>query len=150
MVSVDLKDFVAESNRIEGIHRVKPHEIEAHQALLRRGALTIPAIVEFVWTICQAPLRREIGMNVYVGNHVPPPGGPDIVDALDKLLIQISEDKISPYEGHHAYETLHPMSDGNGRSGRAIWAWHMKLRGEDPLRLGFLHSWYYQSLENSR
>ncbi len=145
-----LKDFVAESNRIEGIYRVKQHEYDAHRSLLCRPALTIPAIVEFVHVICQAPLRREIGMNVYVGNHVPPPGGPDIVDALDKLLIQISEDKISPYEGHHAYETLHPFGDGNGRSGRAIWAWHKKLRGEDPFRLGFLHEWYYESLQANR
>ncbi len=146
-----LKDFVAESNRIESIFRApKSHEIEAHRTLLCRPALTIPAIVEFVHVICQARLRREFGMDVFVSEHCPPPGGPDIVDSLDKLLIQISEDKLTPYEGHHAYETGHFFMDGNGRSGRAIWAWHKKLRGEYPFRLGFLHEWYYASLQENR
>jgi Fic family protein len=36
--------------------------------------------------------------------------------------------------------------DGNGRSGRAIWLWQM-LRQEGGAPLGFLHHFYYQTLE---
>jgi hypothetical protein len=35
-----------------------------------------------------------------------------------------------------------PTTDGNGRSGRALWLWCM--RGRAPL--GFLHQFYYQTL----
>ena len=52
--------------------------------------------------------------------------------------------------GQCAYEMLHPFMDGNGRSGRALWAWMMLRLGQDPFALLFLHRFYYQTLENSR
>lgn len=42
------------------------------------------------------------------------------------------------------------LMDGNGRSGRAIWAWMRLKENRDPFQLGFLHSFYYESLENYR
>ena len=37
--------------------------------------------------------------------------------------------------------------DGNGRSGRALWLWQMVNQHNYDMRLGFLHLWYYQSLQ---
>jgi Fic family protein len=37
--------------------------------------------------------------------------------------------------------------DGNGRTGRMLWAWHMKHQGRDPFLRPFLHTWYYQTLQ---
>ena len=37
--------------------------------------------------------------------------------------------------------------DGNGRSGRILWAWQMIEHNINPgLSLGFLHTFYYQAL----
>lgn len=80
------------------------------------------------------------GLNVVVGRYRPPLGGPNIRATLQKLLRHPHD----PYLIHQAYEALHPFTDGNGRSGRALWL-HM-MGGPDAVPLGFLHTWYYQSL----
>ena len=138
---IKLADFVRESNRIEGIRR-KPltAEIAAHRDFLASdGAL---AELEHFVSIVQpgAVLRRSAGMNVRVGNHVAPPGGPGIETELRRLLAMTA----TPYQRHCAYETLHPFMDGNGRSGRVLWL--RDMGGLSCAPLGFLHHWYYQSL----
>ena len=89
-----------------------------------------------------AILRDKEGYNVRVGSYYPPKGGPQIRVNLDRLLNASLE--LGPYKTHIEYEKLHPFTDGNGRSGRALWAWQMRY-----FPLGFLHHWYYQSLGNS-
>ena len=100
---------------------------------------------------CQpnAVLRATTDIHgVRVGNHIAPPSGPKIVEEFDLLLKQIANDALTQWAAHVAYETLHPYTDGNGRSGRAVWLWHMQSRGEldRALALGFLHTFYYQTL----
>lgn len=87
-------------------------------------------------------------MDVRVGNHIAPRGGPDIQVRFDSLIEQINCGLLTAYEAHLAYETLHPFMDGNGRSGRAVWLWHMLRDGRDTgaLYRGFLHTFYYQTL----
>ena len=139
-----LEDFVRESNRIEGIQRdPTEEEIWAHERLLALDKITVPDLEAFVAVIQPgATLRREVGLDVRVGNHIAPPGGPIIEVQLADLLAG----DLGAYKKHCIYETLHPFMDGNGRSGRALWLWQMG--GEAPI--GFLHRFYYQTLDAVR
>lgn len=143
----DIANFVRESNRIEGILREPTaDEIKSFVALLALRRPAISDVEEFV-SVYQpgAVLRRLPGMDVRVGQHIAPPGGPGIVDAL-WVILRDTADGLHPHEAHVRYEMLHPFTDGNGRSGRAVWAWGMK-RYRRGFPLGFLHHFYYQTLE---
>jgi hypothetical protein len=145
----DLVNFVTESNRIEGIHR-KPTvaELRAHCVFLAADYVTISDLEALVRTVAPGkPLRDQPGMNVRVGNHVAPPGGPNVTAALHFVLDE-ANGFVDPHAVHLRYETLHPFMDGNGRSGRALWLWQM-LNQHDArhaIRMGFLHLFYYQTL----
>ena len=146
-----LEKFVAESNRIEGYNRAPyQKELEAHTTLLELPVIGIPDLEKFVSTVSTGRLRHYVGMDVQVGSHVPMRGGPKIVSELLLLLYDINHQLVDPYEGHLLYENLHPFTDGNGRSGRALWLWSMQKYNKLHLamNLGFLHNFYYQTLES--
>lgn len=146
-----LMNFIRESNKIEGIRRPPTAaEIVATKEFLKQPSLTIRAVSDLV-SVYQpdAIFRNKPGLNVRVGEHYPPPGGAGIKKALQDLLDKINKEEISPYYTHHLYETLHPFTDGNGRSGRAVWLWQMYKKGlVTYISLGFLHAFYYQTLQN--
>jgi hypothetical protein len=147
-----LRDFLVQSNQIEGIDGVSDDEIDAAEDFLARAKLTTADVQRYVYATAghDATLRARPGMNVSVGSHLPPHGGPWIIASMDELLDKINIGSINAYEAHIEYETLHPFMDGNGRSGRLIWLWHT-LRGQAWLPpLGFLHRWYYDSLNYAR
>ena len=149
---MSLKEFVRESNRIEGMyHPPTDAEVEAHAEFLLHPGIMIPELERFVGVIQPgARLRNCIGLNVRVGDHFPPRGGSEIVGALSDILYDVS--RSTPYQIHQRYETLHPFTDGNGRSGRVLWLWMHKQSGRLNMALarGFLHSWYYESLSGGR
>lgn len=147
MIHFSDKDFVRESNRIEGILRdPTDEEMAEFRRFIELEAVTVADLVRFV-SIYQprfpvAVLRSSPGVpGVRVGNHIAPPSGPDILDRLDHLVRCANARSMNAWEVHTAYEQLHPFTDGNGRSGRMLWRWQM---GKAPL--GFLHRFYYQTL----
>jgi hypothetical protein len=144
--------FVVESNRIEGIHRDPlDREISAHETFLELPEVTVPALERFVDAVAGASLRTLPGMNVIVGPHKPPPGGPKIEAELSELLGSITNPGLAtPWEIHVEYESLHAFTDGNGRSGRALWAWQTLREGRDPFALPFLRRVYYDALDWGR
>ena len=150
---MNLEDFVRESNRIEGIERAAAlaheaeqfaREVEITQTFITLTRPTVLDLENFVFVcteMCAHPavLRRRVGMDVRVGTYAPPPGGHMIEVRLAALLEDMGA--VDAYQTHLAYEHLHPFTDGNGRSGRALWLW--QIGGHAPL--GFLHSFYYQT-----
>jgi len=142
---MNIEKFVRESNKIEGIHRDPiDDELEMTMYFMKLEDVTVRDLENFVAVFQPgAVLRRQVGQNVSVGGYVPHPGGPSIEKKLQYLLDDI-ENGLSPWRGHVDYEKLHPFTDGNGRSGRMLWAWQM---GPDEVDLGFLHTFYYQTLQ---
>jgi hypothetical protein len=145
----ELEAFVRESNKIERIDVTTQAHVDAHLVFLARP-VTVQSLIDLVAVLqSDARFRNKIEIpGVRVGDHVAPPSGYKIEDQLREVL------KIAdPWHQHIAYETLHPFTDGNGRSGRALWLHRYVSEPERDrwaLRRGFLHSWYYHTLSGVR
>lgn len=140
-------DFIRESNKIEGITRpVSVEEMIEYERFMALPIVTGKDVVDFVKVYQpDAKLRYASGLNVYVGNYCPPPGGSAILYQFESIIQNINSGEYTPYRVHQDYEHLHPFTDGNGRSGHMLWMWMMR-----KAPLGFLHTWYYQSLAENR
>lgn len=138
-----LMEFAKESNRIEGITNAEANErmFQKLEAFLKFKELTAVRVCGFnEWGV----LRRNAGMNARIGERSCLPGGDSLKHHFTLIIHTLSE--RSPFVNHVDFEKLHPFTDGNGRTGRAIWLWQMVRQYDYDLSLGFLHKWYYQSL----
>lgn len=143
--------FVRESNGIEGIkpNFDKEFRIEEHMwAFLALDKMTLDDLLALLHVFePTAQLRDKEGMDVRVGGRIPPVGGPYIRAELEDMIASLNiEIPGPPFEWHQDFECLHPFTDGNGRTGRAIWLWQMVRQGYDG-EPGFLWTWYMQSLK---
>lgn len=143
-----IRAFLTESNHIEGIYRPPTDvELEAFNRFMKSPVPTAATLGDLQAVFApRMPIRERLGMDVRVGKYVAPTGGPLIVRRLNTLLWRM-RDGSDPWSTHVAFEMLHPYCDGNGRTGRMLWAWHMRALGRDPFALPFLHRFYYQTLE---
>jgi hypothetical protein len=142
-------DYITESNSIEQIFRYPTdQEIEEMDCFLDRDTMTIEELQKFVSVYePTASLRDKYGMNVRVGKYYPPYGGPGIREDLQALLN--NQSKWSSHKLHVEYELLHPFSDGNGRSGRALWLWRRLNERHMKNYSPFLLEFYYQTLHEA-
>ncbi len=141
-----LREFIRESNHIEGIYREPTtEEVNIARAFLNPAQTSVDDLIAAVDVFEPgAKLRDKTGMDVRIGKHIAPKGSPEILLRLINLLAHMQD--YDPHTMHLAYEYLHPFTDGNGRSGRLLWLWMMVKRDGQMPPLGFLHSFYYQTL----
>jgi len=96
----------------------------------------------------QAGSYRTI--NVRVGNYVPP-RHEDVSPLMFELLEWWNSDsqKLSPVLSssilHYRFEDIHPFSDGNGRTGRALALWDLYRRGFDSHYLFSVDEYYWEN-----
>ena len=155
MCYIEAEDFIRESNLIEGITLAPTQEeVEMYKHFMSLTEITIWDLKEFV-QVNEPEARLRDCVSVPTpwtqlpggDTHQYPQSGPDIRDNLQGLLTGIHRGGCwnDAYWTHVCYERLHPFTDCNGRSGRMLWKWMM---GDTHTKC-FLHTYYYQSLQNS-
>lgn len=153
-----LTKFLEESNEIEGIFLPRGmfnEQLEHLNAFINYQDISVKDILELAQTFQKtsrlppAELRSRKGMDVIVGGFRPIKGGPAVKNALEIFLTKINGysdciQNVMPLVRYIEYETIHPLIDCNGRTGRAIWAWLWNKRGYD-FSLGFLKKYHYET-----
>jgi hypothetical protein len=131
LITLILSEEFKYSNFIEGIHNdnerlnfawnlVKDKELSKKEALLSVAEISPDGAKVRKISVCLASNKGV--------HHTPPSGNRRIHHKLNKLF-SFNDDSISswiyPILFHMQYELIHPLSDGNGRSGRLFLLKHL-------------------------
>jgi len=141
--------FLTESNMIEGNRGYSAREFDLAHSFINRMDLANSThdLLEFA-QICEPGVQWRFDHtvpNVRIGTEYPPKSGPEVADALIRILGMV-RDNASPYLIHRAYLKLHPLTDCNGRSSRLLWLWQMVNQQGFSGGMSFLECHYRQSL----
>ncbi|MEO6847434.1 MAG: Fic family protein [Chthoniobacterales bacterium] len=97
----------------------------------------------------QGEAGRYRSMRVKVGRYQPPP--PEDVSGLMMELLDwwnSASSSLSPVLSsailHYRFEAIHPFSDGNGRTGRALALWELYRRGFDTHHIFSVDEYYWE------
>ncbi len=103
-----IKNFIKESNRIEGITSYPVEALfELHKNFFDLQFITIEDICNFVNRTAgpKAPLRDSLGLNVTVGDHKPMLGGISVRAALQEIIDDINSSDRELMKINVAYDT---------------------------------------------
>ena len=98
----------------------------------------------------QGTAGRYRTIAVRVGRYVPPPAG-DVSGLMFELLAWWNKEaaKMSPVLSsaivHYRFESIHPFTDGNGRTGRALALWELYRRGFDTHHIFSVDEFYWEN-----
>lgn len=157
-------NFIKESNEIESEVGVDFDHLNAFVAVKCRyelyGFNTIDEkfVLKLHTKLMLNKLRRHVGVyretpvGIYQGNTlIKQMPNPAIVPTLmDEWIVRFNEMKLTPWELHKEFENVHPFIDGNGRSGRLLWAFDLLRRGErvEPILNSFYNEKEVDTNEN--
>lgn len=145
-IEENFKAFVKESLAIEGIFREPTkEELDATWEFVNLDKVKVADLCYLVYVYQpNAIIRANASDQVWIGGKEAPKGGLSLLTHLGQLLYD-SYIINDPQLIHCEYEYLHPFTDGNGRSGRALWA-NLMLKQGYKFEYGFLQMFYYQTL----
>ena len=136
------KEFLRQSNKIEGVHDAKSLEqaIYAWQHLLERSHISsfhtcrAHKILMLYQDLKEYEKGTYRGIPVYIAGRECPTtyGGLNLDFAMQKWCEDADKDLENWKKHHIEFEKIHPFVDGNGRIGRMLMNW-MRVKSGLPI-----------------
>jgi len=133
-------------NYFAGLRYVERHatlEPVSHEDILNLHQVIATGVMD------QGAAGSYRNIRVRVGPYVPPP--PEDVSGLMRELLDwwnTDSREFSPVLSsaivHYRFESIHPFSDGNGRTGRALALWELYRRGFDTHHIFSVDEFYWE------